>query len=186
MISEAIRRHRLPAGFEQTVDEVFRPLANQVAAWRSEQAETLVLGLNGAQGCGKSTMADFLSILLRQEHGLSSAVLSIDDLYLTKAEREALASEVHPMFRTRGVPGTHDDGSRGLGRFRGGILCAADPVSVTSIPRFDKGTDDRHATDAWGSFTGRPDVIIFEGWCVDARAEESVAEPINELERSRG
>ena len=35
-------------------------------------------------------------------------MLSLDDLYLPKAERLRLARDVHPLLATRGVPGTHD------------------------------------------------------------------------------
>ena len=181
MIREAIRRHRLPATFEQTVTEVYQPLAAQVASWHTEVNGTLVLGINGAQGTGKSTMADFLTLLLKHEHQLAAAVISIDDLYLTKDERLDLSESVHPLFITRGVPGTHDVD---LGVQVIESLKKAGADSVTTIPRFDKGCDDRHSSDAWGSFTGRPDVIIFEGWCIGASAQETVAEPINDLERA--
>ena len=180
MISEAIRRHRLPASFQQTVETVYAPLADKVAAWHQMVDETLVLGINGAQGTGKSTMAEFLSILLDQVHQLRAAIISIDDLYLTKSERAHLAETVHPLFQTRGVPGTHDVE---LGLTVIESLCTASPETITTIPRFDKGCDDRHADDAWGQFTGRPDVIIFEGWCIGASAQESVTEPINTLEQ---
>ena len=34
--------------------------------------------------------------------------VSIDDFYLTRAERKKLGEQVHPLMETRGVPGTHD------------------------------------------------------------------------------
>ena len=40
--------------------------------------------------------------------GLNVVVLSLDDFYLTRDERNALARTVHPMLQVRGVPGTHD------------------------------------------------------------------------------
>src|SRR5436190_22661598 len=48
-----------------------------------------VLGICGAQGSGKSTIAAALAARF-DAAGISSAVLSIDDLYLTKAERAQL------------------------------------------------------------------------------------------------
>src|SRR6185437_8649015 len=67
----------------------------------------LVLGLCGAQGSGKSILARSLADRFASR-GRRVAVLSLDDLYLTKAERSRLAQEVHPLLGTRGVPGTHD------------------------------------------------------------------------------
>ena len=69
-----------------------------------EGAELLCIGMNGAQGSGKSTLARFLQIYFQELHGLSVVILSLDDLYLTRADRIALAEEVHPLFKTRGVP----------------------------------------------------------------------------------
>ena len=60
--------------------------------------------MNGAQGSGKSTLARFLQLYLEKLYGLSVVILSLDDLYLTRAERIALAEEVHPLLETRGVP----------------------------------------------------------------------------------
>ena len=66
-----------------------------------------VVGICGAQGSGKSTLVAALAERLAEE-GIAAATLSLDDLYFTRAERLRLASEVHPLFATRGVPGTHD------------------------------------------------------------------------------
>ena len=66
-----------------------------------------MVGLCGAQGSGKSTLAEKVVEHLSSK-GLRAATFSLDDLYLPLAERERLAKEVHPLFRIRGVPGTHD------------------------------------------------------------------------------
>ena len=66
-----------------------------------------MVGLTGPQGSGKSTLAAKLPPLLAAR-GLRSAVLALDDLYLTHAERRRLAADIHPLLATRGVPGTHD------------------------------------------------------------------------------
>ena len=31
-----------------------------------------------------------------------------DDFYLTQAQRQDLAQQIHPLLKSRGVPGTHD------------------------------------------------------------------------------
>nr|WP_157602713.1 kinase [Sphingomonas sp. PR090111-T3T-6A] len=134
----------------------------------------LVLGLCGAQGSGKSTLAAGLA-----ERFERTAILSLDDLYRTKAERAALARTVHPLFATRGVPGTHDV-PLGLATF-----AALDRGEAAALPRFDKACDDRAPADQWGHAPAGTRLLIFEGWCVGARpeAEEALAAPINALER---
>ncbi len=135
-----------------------------------------VLGLCGAQGSGKSTLAQGLQARMRAR-GVASAILSIDDLYLTKAEREGLAQDVHPLLRTRGVPGTHDV-ALGLR-----VLDALAAGRAACLPRFDKAVDDRLPEAAWPEAGLR--LLILEGWCVGARAQEAGAlvAPVNALER---
>ena len=144
----------------------------------------MLLGINGAQGTGKSTLADFLQLAMEQQHGWRVAVLSIDDFYLTKTERRALAREVHPLLATRGVPGTHDvamlsvclDALRDLG-----------PGDEFALPRFDKAEDDRANQKDWPRVAGPIDLIILEGWCVGsvAQDEAELTTAINALERDR-
>jgi D-glycerate 3-kinase len=146
--------------------------------WRGDGP--FVLGLCGAQGTGKSTLAEGLTRRL-EARGLRAAALSLDDLYLSRAERVRLAQIVHPLFATRGAPGTHDTalGVRLLDKVRAG----QDVV----LPRFDKATDDPAPVDAWTPVTGPLDVLIFEGWCVGAHAQddEALVAPINDLEATR-
>lgn len=137
----------------------------------------VVIGLCGAQGSGKSTLAAALQRALCADN-VSAAVLSLDDLYLTKAERLALAQKVHPLLATRGVPGTHDI-DLGLALFD-----ALDAGQPARLPRFDKASDDRIAQSEWPPIEQRPSVLIFEGWCVGARPEQeaALANPVNALE----
>jgi D-glycerate 3-kinase len=141
-----------------------------------------VIAINGAQGSGKSTLARLVAEALRDNHGLNAALLSLDDFYLTKAERLELARTVHPLCATRGVPGTHDVS---LMARTFDALAAAGPGDRTPLPAFDKLADDRLPEAQWPAFEGRPDVILLEGWCVGLRAEDvpEWAGPINDLER---
>lgn len=152
-----------------------------MAAWVAEHVEgrTLVLGINGAQGTGKSTLARLLQRLLEHAYGLRAAILSLDDLYLTATERLARAQTIHPLLATRGVPGTHDV-DLGLRVIR--CLRRGEPVA---LPRFDKATDDRVSVARWPRWEGPCDVVIFEGWCIGARPQraEDLKQPINGLER---
>lgn len=138
-----------------------------------------VLGICGAQGSGKSTLSNALAARMRAE-GVPTAVLSIDDLYRTRAERERLAREVHPLFAVRGVPGTHDV-ALGLD-----IVAALAAGKAAPLPRFDKARDDRAPTDAWDVAPADTALLILEGWCVGARSQDDAAlvEPVNELERT--
>lgn len=152
------------------------------AALRAAMALTtrrpFVMGLCGAQGSGKSTLAVGLAVRLERS-GVKTAILSIDDLYKTKAAREALARDVHPLLATRGVPGTHDI-PIGLA-----TLAALDRREVAVLPRFDKSRDDREPEDRWETAAGDIGVVILEGWCVGAvpEAPAALADPVNALER---
>lgn len=158
--------------------ERVRPLAAELVDAQAQLKRPLLFGLSGAQGTGKSTIATLLKNELT-DHGLRSVVLSIDDLYLTRAERARLAQDVHPLLQTRGVPGTHDIA---LGSTLFDRLRDAAPDTETELPVFDKAVDDRAAEPRM--FVGRPAVIIFEGWCVGCRPQDAseLEAPMNELE----
>jgi D-glycerate 3-kinase len=115
----------------------YLPLADHIAALQRVKSTTFTVGIQGPQGAGKTTLTQLLACVLRDVGGLSVATLSIDDLYLSRAERGELAAHIHPLFQTRGVPGTHDVA---LGvRVLNGL---SRPGSV-AVPRFDKGRDER-------------------------------------------
>jgi D-glycerate 3-kinase len=137
----------------------------------------LVVGVCGSQGSGKSTVCATLTDRLRQS-GLTVANLSLDDLYLPLADRVRLSEQVHPLLRTRGVPGTHD---AALGIETLDALGRAEPVL---LPRFDKSIDDRRPRESWDSVRGPAQVVLFEGWCVGAKPQlpAALAQPVNALE----
>lgn len=137
----------------------------------------VVLGIAGAQGSGKSTLAEGLKARM-DARGIACALLSIDDLYRTKAERERLAAQVHPLLRTRGVPGTHDV-SLGLS-----VIAALERGEAAALPRFDKGRDDRAPEAEWPTALAGTRLLILEGWCVGAtpQTDAALAAPVNRLE----
>jgi D-glycerate 3-kinase len=152
-----------------------------VLGWLGESARRpRVLGLCGAQGSGKSTLSLALCERLRAR-GLASASLSLDDLYLAPESRAILARTIHPLLAIRGVPGTHDValGEQVLDDLIGG--------RPTLLPRFDKADDRPLGRDHWQPVPAPVDVVIFEGWCVGARAQAAsdLVAPINDLERER-
>lgn len=153
-----------------------------LAAWihARHRGAPLAAGLAGGQGSGKSTLAALTARLLEREFGLRSAVVSLDDLYLSRAARAELAQSRHPLFVTRGVPGTHDV-ARGI-ELLDALLGSA---GERALPRFDKGRDEPQPEAAWPRLTTPVDVVLFEGWCVGAEPESdaALAEPVNDLER---
>ena len=138
-----------------------------------------VYGIVGLQGSGKSTLAAQMKSL-GQANGLNIAVLSIDDFYFARRERNALARKIHPLLATRGPPGTHDVS----------LACAVldklkrgEPVR---LPRFDKISDTRLPPSRWRKQDTCVDLVIFEGWFLYAtpEAESGLSKPINRLERN--
>lgn len=141
----------------------------------------LIVGINGSQGSGKSTLTKILKTIIEQGFDKTVVSLSIDDLYKTKYERQKMAEVVHPLFSTRGVPGTHDTN---LGISVLNHLLEGNHNEL-AIPVFDKSIDDRLPVSQWPVFKGQCDIVLFEGWCVGAIAEneESLNTPVNTLEQ---
>lgn len=178
-IADMMAEQGLPSSYRAIVDDCWQPIARRIADAQRAAGRPIVVGINGTQGSGKSTLCVFLEALLVENFGLRTATLSIDDLYLGRGERQALARAVHPLFAVRGVPGTHDVA---LGRRT--IDALTKGAGPLPLPRFDKASDDRVADRARPIVTTPVDVVLFEGWCVAAEPEDdaSLAEPINALE----
>ena len=179
-IDALIAEQGLPPAYRTTVDRAARPLAAWIGRERTRFGRPVVVGLCGSQGSGKSTLAAFIAALLDAQ-GLVTAVLSIDDLCLTREARLDLAEAAHPLFATRGPPGTHDVA---LGLQVLDALTAATP-GKTALPRFDKAADTRADPAGWPRVRTPVDVVILEGWMVGARPqpEADLASPVNGLER---
>ncbi len=136
------------------------------------------IAIVGAQGSGKTTLARAAA------HAFNAAQISIDDVYLTRAEREAMARDVHPLFLMRGPPGTHD-----LDMLTDLMdqLSVAGPDDTTWLPDFDKRGDDRLPKDRWRPHRGQPSAILIDAWCLGVLAEDAAAlsRPVNALEQTR-
>jgi D-glycerate 3-kinase len=171
--------HRFPDDRRQAFDAADALILETIRAAHERLGRPVLLGLCGAQGSGKSTTATRLAERL-DGAGTPCAVLSLDDFYRTRAERAALARDVHPLLETRGVPGTHDVdlAVRTLEALRAGDVPLA-------LPRFDKTRDDRAPLESWPRVTAPVAVVILEGWCVGARPmpDAALAGPVNALER---
>jgi D-glycerate 3-kinase len=177
-LADFLEAEQLPESFRLTVERVVRPLADLARDLRADADRMVVVGLCGAQGSGKSTIAAAAVRLLAAE-GLNAVALSLDDFYLGRDARAWLAGKVHPLLAVRGPPGTHDVA---LACAVLDNLCRAEP---TPLPAFDKARDERRPKAAWRAIAGPVDVVILEGWCVGARAEPAarLETPVNDLER---
>ena len=181
LIEDFIRQERLPSSYLLDATQCFVPLVHDIEAeLQSSRQGPLLIGINGAQGTGKSTLAKLLSSLLGK-NGHRVANLSIDDFYYSKAKRQELANTIHPLLRSRGVPGTHDIelALRVLLQ-----LAEAGPEQQVTLPRFDKSVDDCRPVEACEQLRGPVEVIILEGWFVGAKpqAKDELGPAINELE----
>lgn len=176
-----LKRQQLPLAYLDSAARWFDPLALHLRDAAAASAPPLVVGVNGCQGSGKSTLCDYLATRLAAHYGCNTVALSLDDFYLTREARRSLAAKVHPLFATRGVPGTHDmpllrhtlKALQGAGNSCSGSV---------AIPRFDKGADDRFPAAQWDRVSGPVDIILLEGWCLGARPVSVIEPPLNALE----
>jgi len=181
-LNSTIKRHKLPDSFLQVATRWYQPIAADIAAQIKSPTTPVFIGVQGCQGSGKSTCADFLKVIFEKQYKLTTAVLSIDDFYLTKNERAQLGVNVHPFFATRGVPGTHDIA---LANHTLDALFKLTRETSCAIPRFNKAVDDRLPEHEWDRISGPISIVILEGWCVGLTAQSSAAleTPVNSLER---
>ena len=144
---------------------------------------TNIIGLTGGQGSGKSTISKILKIILKENYNLNTVIFSIDDFYKTLKERESMSRKVSPLFLTRGVPGTHDTQML--------LKCLLNLKKTNfqklEIPKFDKSIDDRVPKNKWQKVNKKPNIAIFEGWCVGAEPQKKMdlLVPINTLEKDK-
>lgn len=144
------------------------------------KGETLFVGLAGGQGSGKTTISTMILLILKKYFKMKVFKISIDDFYKTREERIKMSKKIHPMLKTRGVPGTHDVNL--ILKFFKNIEKIK--FKKFSLPKFDKSIDDRCKKKLWYQVKDKPDIVILEGWCVGARASKKyeLKKPLNVLE----
>ncbi len=167
-------------------DKMLKVFLIPVCFWIAKKANNkkpYFVGLAGGQGTGKTTISSIIKIVLEKYFKLKVFKISIDDFYKTREERFNLSKKVHPMLMTRGVPGTHDVKIM-LDFFK---KSKSKNFKSIKLPSFNKAVDDRFPKKNWYNIKEQPDVIIFEGWCVGARAEinKTLTKPVNSLERTK-
>jgi len=179
-----IKSQETPKDKFKNKEKMIRSFLVPISFWiadRASKKNPYLVGLAGGQGTGKTTISLILSIILKKYFKLNVFVISIDDFYKTRKERFLLSKKVHPLLMTRGVPGTHDINIM-LDFFK---KAKSKKFKSLKLPKFNKAIDDRYKKKLWYSIKKRPDVIIFEGWCVGARAEKNnnLKKAINLLEK---
>jgi Predicted kinase len=151
-------------------DKMIKSFLIPICFWivkKANRKKPYFVGLAGGQGTGKTTISSIIKIILEKYFKLKVFKISIDDFYKTRKERTNLSKKVHSMLMTRGVPGTHDIKMM-LDFFK---KVKNKRFKKLKLPNFNKAIDDRFPKKNWGSINEQPDIIIFEGWCVGARAE---------------
>ena len=146
----------------------YLPLSKWIYSVYEKDKKIKIFGLAGGQGAGKSTITEILKFILKNKYGLDLCIFSIDDFYKTKQERKKMSKVVHPLFLTRGVPGTHDVNLI-MQTFNN---LKKKKFKSVLIPKFDKSKDDRAKKTKWLKVRQPPHIIIFEGWCVGAKQQK--------------
>ena len=180
MIQAFIDKHVLPDNFKRVVNEFYQPLAERIFNQLHQDKKPFFVGINGCQGSGKSTLSAYIAQYLSSIHSLNVVVMSLDDFYLPKIDRNKLATNIHPMFKKRGVPGTHN--TQLLSRV---LTQLKDKQSNFLIPKFNKAMDEPYPEGEWQFIEYPADIVILEGWCwgVPAQDNAQLIEPINALEK---
>lgn len=179
MLTTFIKQHNLPEEFSLSVEKYYKPIAQQLFDRFNESTSPFFVGINGCQGSGKSTLTDYIGDYLTRHYQLNVVVMSLDDFYYSSEERQVLASSVHPLLATRGVPGTHDiaELTQVLKQLKAG-------ETGFTVRKFNKATDEPCPERDWQVIEQAADIVIVEGWCwgVSPQTEEQLKAPINELE----
>ena len=147
-----------------------------------QKGKILFLGISGGQGTGKTTATSIIKIILKIFFKREICITSIDDFYKTAEDRTKMSKKIHPLFKTRGVPGTHEINllkkffhqtkKKNFEKFR--------------LPKFDKSTDNRFKKKHWTLVNRKPQIVILEGWCIGAKPQPNklIKKSINILEKN--
>lgn len=164
-----------------SLKRIYIPISFWIENKYKEKGKTLFLGFSGGQGSGKTTVAKILKIILKKFFKRKIHVSSIDDFYKTLKDRNKMSYTIHPLFKTRGAPGTHDVNL--IKKFF--YFVKKKEFKKTKLPKFDKSIDDRLKKKYWFNIKERPEIVILEGWCVGAQPQTNslIKKPINVLEK---
>ncbi len=145
------------------IKEYLVPVLQEITK-KQRKGKTLIVGIQGGQGTGKTTLGRFLAAVLTKA-GYRVTAFSLDDFYEPLAQRHLL-QRLYPdnVFYQipRGMPGTHRviDLYRTLQRIRAG--------RPFELPVFDKAKfgGEGDITGTKRRIMARQDIVLFEGWCL--------------------
>jgi D-glycerate 3-kinase len=165
------------------LNKFYLPISKMIKEEYLKKNKTKVIGLTGGQGTGKSTISNILKIVLKEAYKLETVIFSIDDFYKTLNERKIMSRKISSLFLTRGVPGTHD--TKMLYNCIKNLK--NNKIKKLMIPKFDKSNDDRFSKNRWLKVKKKPNIVIFEGWCVGVTAQKKkdLINPINKIEKQK-
>ena len=165
----------------KSLKKIYIPMSFWIENKYKKKKKTLFLGFSGGQGSGKTTVAKILKIILKKFFKRKIHISSIDDFYKTLEDRNKMSHTKHPLFKIRGVPGTHDINL--IKKFF--YFIKEKKFAKTKLPKFDKSMDDRLKKKYWFNIKERPEIVILEGWCVGAEPQSNslIKKPINILEK---
>ena len=134
--------------------------------------------LSGSQGVGKTTLLKIIEITLKKKFNKKILSISLDDFYFDKNEREKISKNIHPLLKTRGIPGTHD-----IMYLLNVIQRFDNSKYPIKLPLFDKLSDSRLKKQRL--INTKFDILILEGWCVGCPpiSRKYLLSNINTLER---
>ena len=160
---------------------IYIPMSFWIDNNYKKKGKTLFLGFSGGQGSGKTTVTGILKIILKNYFKRKIHISSIDDFYKTLKDRNKISNTIHPLLKTRGVPGTHDINL--IKKFF--YFIKKKKFKEFKLPKFDKSIDDRLKKKYWFNIKERPEIVILEGWCVGAQPQSNslIKKPINILEK---
>ena len=165
----------------KSLKKIYIPISFWIENKYKKKGETLILGFSGGQGSGKTTVTGILKIILKKFFKRRIHVSSIDDFYKTLEDRNKISNKIHPLLKTRGVPGTHDINL--VKNFFN--IIRKKKFKKIKIPKFEKAMDNRLEKKYWFNIKQKPEIVILEGWCVGARPQSNslIKRPINILEK---
>ena len=165
----------------KSLKKIYIPISFWIENKYKKKGETLILGFSGGQGSGKTTVTGILKIILKKFFKRRIHVSSIDDFYKTLEDRNKISNKIHPLLKTRGVPGTHDINL--VKNFFN--IIRKKRFKKIKLPKFEKAMDNRLEKKYWFNIKQKPEIVILEGWCVGARPQSNslIKRPINILEK---
>ena len=149
---------------KKKIETVIIPVVQKILE-SQQTGKTIIVGIQGGQGTGKTATAKLINKSLTQL-GYKVQSFSLDDFYTSDKARHQLRKKYphNPYYQiSRGMPGTHR-----IALLKS-VLKKLKAGQNVNLPIFDKSL----GVNAHGDISkrtvkvkGRQDFILFEGWCL--------------------